>query len=301
MKTYKTLILFLALQSLIPSIISAQSYNSIYGSDSTKWEIPFCNLDQGYIREQISKEDTVVNGNIYKKVGTFGNNSIDYSMNGGQTNGLTREDTISGKAWFMGAIETVNGLDTIEFLIMDLSLNINDAFVIYESFGDSSIAIIDSIYTISGSKYVRTNYVLQGGNQKLTFIEGVGTNYGLNYMHDTYNMCPCLRTYEKDNSQIYINSQCSPVSGIDKEVLYKNNISIYPHPISSRGTFKFENPNNIQSELIIFNSLGQTVYTYRTNNNYFEINNKLHLKGTYFFKLIIAKQFLYSGKISFTD
>ena len=85
MKTYKTLILFLALQSLIPSIISAQSYSSIYGSDSTKWEIPFCNLDQGYIREQIAKEDTVVNGNIYKKVGTFGNNSIDYSMNGGQT------------------------------------------------------------------------------------------------------------------------------------------------------------------------------------------------------------------------
>ena len=52
MKTYKTLILFLALQSLIPSIISAQSYSSIYGSDSTKWEIPFCNLDQGIIEEQ---------------------------------------------------------------------------------------------------------------------------------------------------------------------------------------------------------------------------------------------------------
>ena len=69
MKTYKTLILFLALQSLIPSIISAQSYSSIYGSDSTKWEIPFCNLDQGYIREQISKEDTVVNGN--KNTNTF--------------------------------------------------------------------------------------------------------------------------------------------------------------------------------------------------------------------------------------
>ena len=55
MKTYKTLILFLALQNLIPSIISAQSCSSIYVSDSTKWEIPFCNLDQGYIREQIAK------------------------------------------------------------------------------------------------------------------------------------------------------------------------------------------------------------------------------------------------------
>ena len=54
MKTYKTLILLLALQCLIPSTISVHSYSSIYGSDSTKWEIPFCNLDQGYIREQIA-------------------------------------------------------------------------------------------------------------------------------------------------------------------------------------------------------------------------------------------------------
>ncbi len=147
MKTYKILILFLTLQSLIPSNIKAQSYSSIYGNDSTKWEIPFCNLDQGIIREQIAIEDTVVNNNSYKKVGTVGINSIDYSINGniGQTNGLTREDTINGKAWFMGMIETVNGLDTIEFLIMDLSLNINDTFVIYKSFGDSSIANIDSI------------------------------------------------------------------------------------------------------------------------------------------------------------
>ena len=41
MKTYKTLILLLALQCLIPSTISVHSYSSIYGSDSTKWEIPF--------------------------------------------------------------------------------------------------------------------------------------------------------------------------------------------------------------------------------------------------------------------
>ena len=54
MKTYKTLILLLALQCLIPSTISVHSYSSIYGSDSNKWEIPFCNLDHGIIEEQIA-------------------------------------------------------------------------------------------------------------------------------------------------------------------------------------------------------------------------------------------------------
>ena len=54
MKTYKTLILLLDLQCLIPSTISVHSYSSIYGSDSTKWEIPFCNLDHVIIEEQIA-------------------------------------------------------------------------------------------------------------------------------------------------------------------------------------------------------------------------------------------------------
>ena len=63
----------------------------------------------------------------------------------------------------------MNGMDTIEFLIMDLSLSLSDTFIIHKQYGDSTITTIDSTYTISGARHVRTNYVPYGGNQKLTF------------------------------------------------------------------------------------------------------------------------------------
>ncbi len=303
MKTKNILIPSIFLLSLAPLTSVAQSYSSIYGNDSTKWTTHFCNLDQRVTREQIIIQDTVVSGIPYKKAGTVINNSIDYSMatTVDRSNGLSKEDTRSGKAWFLGTIETFEGLDTIEFLIMDLSLNINETFIIYKSFGDSTVAIVDSVYDVSGRKHVRTNYVLPGGNQKLTFIEGIGTNYGLNYMHDDYNMCPCLKIYEKDNDQSYFNNECSLFSEIGSEPLHEYYISIYPHPIVRSGNFKFERTNGVQSELIIFNALGQTVYSYQTSSDYFEITNSLNLTGTYFYHLISDQQFLSSGKISFAD
>jgi len=303
MKRKKLFILICASWSLMPFFLAAQPYGTIFGADATKWEIPFCNLDQEFVREQIAIIDTMINGKTYKKVGTIGSNSIDYSMNGNitNTNGFVREDSINGKAWFMGAIETTNGLDTLEFPIMDLSLNVNDTFIVYGSYGDSTITAVDSVYALSGNKYVRTNYVLQGGNQKLTFIEGVGTNYGLNYMHDNYNLCPCLISYDKDNSQLYLDSQCIPISDTDEEIGKKDNVLIYPHPISESGRLKFKNLSNDESKLIIFSSLGQTIYTLQTNNDQFEIANKLKLNGIYFYVLMTGNQFVAGGRISFID
>ena len=298
MKINKLYILSVLIMNLTSMFSIAQSYHSIFGNDSTKWEMPFCNLDQGYIREQITSTDTLIFGDIYKKVGTVnGNNSIDYNINGG-ANGFAKEDSSAGKAWFISTIESINGtLDTLEFLIMDLSLSLNDTFIIHKQFGDSTITTIDSTYIISGTRYVRTNYVPYGGNQKLTFIEGIGTNYGINYMHESLNLCPCLRTYNKDNSQVYLNTNCNPIGSITEE--NKDGILIYPQPIAVNGTFKFKNPNNYKSELLIFNSFGQTIQKFQTTNNQFQIRNKLN--GIYFYKLSINNQFASSGKIIFID
>jgi len=294
-KTFNILSVFILCFISIPSI--AQSYNSIFGIDSTKFQKPFCNLDQGYFREQIITGDTTINGAIYKKVGTVNsNNSVDHNIYGG-ANGFTKEDSTMGKAWFISTIESMNGMDTLEFLIMDLSLSLSDTFIIHKQYGDSTITTIDSTYTISGTRHVRTNYVPYGGNQKLTFIEGIGTNYGINYMHESLNLCPCLRTYNKDNNQVYLNTNCNPIGAINEE--NKDEILIYPQPIEEKGTFKYKNPNNYKSELLIFSSYGQTIQKLQTTNDQFQIRNKLN--GIYFYKLSINDQFKSSGKIIFID
>ena len=69
-----------------------------------------------------------------------------------------REDLAEGKVWFMGAVETMSGLDTAEYLIMDLSLNVGDTFIVYQSFGFETMTTVDSVYYEFGLKHVRTTH-----------------------------------------------------------------------------------------------------------------------------------------------
>lgn len=223
----------------------AQSYTSIFGNESTTWKIPFCNLDQFIITEQISNSEITHNSNVYKKIGTSYAGGVDYSLNSMNGNGWARENTNEGKAWFVGTIETLGGLDTVEYLVMDLSLEIGDDFLVYESFGETDLAVVDSIYFNSGFKYVRTTYQHWNSDEKLTFIEGVGTNYGLSYMHNVYNLCNCLLSSNQDLLPVYSNNNCLPTADHSEEEIKA--LTLYPNPavnsisishISNNGTYK---------------------------------------------------------------
>ena len=148
-------------------------------------------------------------------------------------NGFAREDVTTGKAWFMSAIETMSGLDTVEYLIMDLSLNVGDTFLIYQPWNEVITSIIDSVYYISGVKHVQTNYHFWGSDEPLTFIEGVGTNYSLGYMHDSFNMCRCLISINKDLDEVYSNTNCFPPMVGNEHLIEDVGISIFPNPASN--------------------------------------------------------------------
>ena len=169
---------------------------------------------------------------------------VDYGLNSVSGNGWARENMNEGKAWFVGTVETANGLDTVEYLVMDLSLEIGDDFLVHESFGETDLAIVDSIYFNAGFKYVRTTYQHWNSDEKLTFIEGVGTNYGLSYMHNVYNLCNCLLSINKDLMQVYSNDNCLPLA--DQSELEPKELTLYPNPavnsisishISNNGTY----------------------------------------------------------------
>ena len=71
-------------------------------------------------------------------------------------------------------------------------------------------------------------------------------------MHESLNLCPCLRTYNKDNNQLYLDINCNPIGNIKEE--NSERIFIYPQPAHEMASFIFKNPNNYKSELLIFNS-----------------------------------------------
>lgn len=290
---------------LTPLFSVSQSYKTIFGIDTTEWDIPLCQLNQYNTLNKIAFEDTLINGITYKKAGTLGlNNSISYSMDGsfGVTNGFLREDSTIGKAWFIGTTLVNNILDTVEYLIMDMSLNVGDTFIVYDPYVDSIITTVDSVYYIATSKYVRLDYIPTYGNNKVTFIEGVGTNMGFAYMHesDPYNLCLCLQNYYKDNVIVYYDYLCGIIGGIEPIKSLQDQLLVYPHPISNISTLYFDNPKKKGAQLILYDVLGKKVESYITNNDYFELTNEKHF-GIHFYSIQIDNQYVENGKLLFLD
>ena len=283
-----TLLLFLS----ICNDSFSQNYNSIFGIENTNWKMPFCNLDIADVKEQMSEVETVINGLNYKKVGTVTPNGVFYDLKGFDTNGFTREDVSSGKAWFMSTMETILGMDTLEFLVMDLSLNIGDTFMIHKPWNDVITSIIDSVYFISGVKHVQTDYHFWGSSQPLTFIEGIGTNYGLSYMHDSFNMCRCLISINKDFDEVYSNNNCFPPMVGNEHLMEDFKTSIFPNPVSTYLTVE-SNLKSVQ-DYAIYSILGEKVMSGRISSNRIDISglpssSYILRIGDQSFKLFVTK------------
>lgn len=260
----------------------AQNYTSFYGLHSTKWEAPWCNLDVEYMQLQEIGLDTSINGVQYKKVGTwqpgFG---LSYDLSGISSNGYVRENTNSGKIWFAGTIETFSSFDTVEYLVMDLSLEVNDTFLIHENIGQVVTSIIDSVYYVSGLKHVQTDYTFWSNEQPLTFIEGVGTNYGITYMHDSYNMCHCLVSLIRDDNEVYSNAACFPAVAENTEITKEQELSVYPNPARTHITINSKPGNQYE----IYSILGERVLNGTMHSSSMQIDISNLVSNVYFIRV----------------
>jgi hypothetical protein len=273
----------------------AQNYPSIFGIENTKWDFPWCNLDQSSITEQITEIDTIIDGVEYKKVGTLNSGGISYDLNVIGSNGYAREDLVEGKVWFKGVVETMSGLDTAEYLIMDLSLNVGDTFIVYQSFGFETITTVDSVYYEFGLKHVRTTHQFWWSEVPLTFIEGLGTNYGISYMHDNYNMCLCLISIKKDSDEVYSNTDCFlPIVGLNDNDS-ESEFSFFPNPTSSHITIRKNTIENGAS-YVIYSLLGERIKSETIDSKEHQVDVTDLSKGTYIlvlgdqsFKLFITE------------
>ena len=270
----------------------SQNYPSIFGSQSTKWDFPWCNLDQSSITEQISEVDTTINGVSYKKVGTIYPGGISYGLDAVSSNGYARENQAEGKVWYKGGVEGIFGMDTVEYLIMDLSLNVGDTFIIHESFGLELMTTIDSVYYDFGVKHVRTDHQFWSSEVPLIFIEGLGTNYGISYMHDSYNMCRCLMSIKKDSDEVYSNSDCEPPVVGNEDLTEDVSVSIFPNPSSTYVTIE-SNATDVQ-EYTIYSVLGEKVMNGILNSNRIDISvlpssSYILRIGNQSFKLFVSK------------
>ena len=227
----KKILLFLLLVTA-HFAVQAQHYQSIFGRQSTFWEIASNNL-WGWIQFTIVvQKDTVVNGLPYKKLSNNWNNK----------GGLLREDTTTGKVWFKNIFPR-NYLfpDTTEFLTFDYGLAVGDTFDVSGAGYGLNVSFQDSFNVVKRVYYQNNQKHIEfkgPATEPFTMIEGIGGTYGVIWkqyngaLTNQYLLC----SYKDGVKTSYVNKAfpggCS-ITGFPEDIL-EQSISIYPNPAQEK-------------------------------------------------------------------
>ena len=258
---------------------NCQDYESIFGDNSTIWYSAREAIDRVDNIKIIAESDTIINTKEYIKLDIQGIYNTEKF--------LLREDVASGKVWIY-ILETQT-----EYLIMNMSLQKGDDFkIVTPDFLEDSIAVVDSVFFVNGTKHIQLDYELQIGNtfERLEFIEGVGPNSGLLYqckdLDDNISYAQLLLCVYKDDileykDIKYASDQCTYLSNF--EILQRINpkdVLIYPNP--STDYLYVVSPLSYSGTVQIYNINGELI-----NKEYIEgysttINISDYANGVYY-------------------
>lgn len=299
MKTLITISIFL----FIPTFSNAQ-YQSLFGEESTSWNMSVAAT--GIFAPPISDScfvlnDTIINGLNYSRIS---HNYFQYSVPN-QSSGFIREDTVSGKVWYL--FEYSNE----EFLIMDMSLEVNDTFLV-NHLNYSEWHYVDSIYISEGRKHIIFDleihpYSLDG--EKFTMIEGVGTNLGFLYQNPFYNSFfeIYLLCQTKDDSLAYTNNspyfegKCDvDAVAVEESTVSPELFTISPNPANAYFVIQSGIPGVTKAEINIYNHLGQNIFHNKKIDLFTDRSSEINLsefKSGLYFILIKSGHFIQTKKL----
>jgi hypothetical protein len=246
------------------SDVKCQPYTSIFGNNLTSWNTKQSQLFGDYTDSLFYVGDTTINNQLLKKFNLFSLGQITPGYSA-----FIKEDTITGRAWYFSTV------DTTTQLIMDLSLQLNDSFMVndFSSMIPSTYYLVDSVYYESGRKHIRLNYVFQffpinqSIGEKFLMIEGVGTNLGVKYQDiGIINFASYLLCQYKDLAYYYGNvnpsytNVCQVLTANKKQFIMDKNFEVFPNPTNSLIYIKSNNVNEEIRSLTIYNLTGQKIF-----------------------------------------
>jgi len=242
----KQISLILSLSFLVNYAYS-QNYESLFGSESTQWNMTIGNLWGTGSTEHHIIGDTVIGNNNYKIINGY--EGLD------EIRGFIRQDSLHEKAWYR------NNQNDDEQLIMDLTLSIGDSLFIQGVWNSNpGYYIVDSIFTESNRKHIqfdlRLNFV---NDDKFTLIEGVVSNMGFRYQDNDYiNGLPTILLCAfKNEEKVYGEGEC--IYTTTKEESTLGGLSIYPNPFTSHLTLTLNKPIS-EGQIEIIDQLGLMRY-----------------------------------------
>jgi hypothetical protein len=283
-KTYSTLII-LTIYIFAWQNANAQLYESVFGNDSTVWVIEESNTSE------INSSGTITSTQYtYRYVKDTLLNNLKYKIYTGtsikdlQHTHYIRETSDHSKVYCWEPSKE------LEYLNMDISLNIKDTFNLRE--GGVTPFIVDSVYTINGRKHIRFNTSAYTHtnilNPSFEFIEGVGCNRGLFYQgNNNQDVCwgRLLISFYKDgtistNSSKYKASTAISNENAQETQQYPSKIKIQPNPVVN---FSLVEVNGYAvKKLELIDSKGSLIQAYPpTNKHQFKIDARKIPEGVY--------------------
>jgi hypothetical protein len=270
-RSYQNIGLLLTLL-LIMVFEGRPQYQSIFGASETSWNQLKGNLGGSGTDSLAVGFDTTINGKLYKNVKYY--DITAYPAQPLTTmEGFIREDILTGRVWYF------TSMDTAEALIMDLSLTVGDSFFVGGVWNSNvGYHFVDSVWINAGKKYIRVDVEINpntGGNnsEKLTFIEGIGTNIGIGYqdMYYIHNF-PYLLCSFKDGGTVYQNTHPAFLGicrystvGLPNTVASSEGIMIYPIPTDNYFQLSFSNHNLQVDRLELLSINGKNVRSFEKN------------------------------------
>ncbi len=275
-------ILFIVNIILTVGSVSAQSYESIFGSRSTQWNITIGNLWGTSTAIHTVTGDIIINGIEYKIVDGYGEDFL----------GFLREDTIQGRAWYK------NNRDTAEILIMDLKLAKGDSMYISGNWNSyPGYYHVDSVFTANDRIHIQFSLVqAQFLNEPFTLIEGVTSNMGFRFQDRDYinNLNTRLLCSYKNGTKIYGTEPCE-ISDVGIDEVYDDfKIEIFPNPVDKYLRLEVENVDLKDHNFKIYNTYGRIIKLGKLNaKSKVEVGN--FPSGVY----LLSISDIYEGKVHF--
>lgn len=242
--------------------------------------------------------DTIINTLTYHKVYKSAGTAHEHCAIGGTLNnwynlnneyaGSYRQDTAMKRVYFISPFAIQ------ECLLYDFSLNVGDTLNNGCTCGNNCIVSSIDTVQIKNNYRKRINFFMSAYSQ----IEGIGSTAGLLEPYIPFESGGTLICFSQNGQTLYpdtITACYIIIAGVN-EIKDSKLYSISPNPFHTSAILQVSS-ECINSELIIYNTIGSKVKQQSIRAESIQINRNDLANGFYFFKIITDKGFRVSGKI----
>lgn len=172
--------------------------------------------------------------------------------------------------------------------------------------------ILDNFYLIESNGTVVVNWTISIGNTcngiqiyrstdslnytQVGSIEGICGNLSSSQPYSFTDFDPIENKTNYYLIELGLNGKTNPLAVEIIEVGESGN-KIIPNPAKDHARVYFQNKNNSESKLILFDSSGNIVSLFDSNLEFFDLDLSNNISGLYLFSITIKDQIITSGRL----